>query len=75
MFAERIITETDQSGRIKNMPLLPPNKRFEIILLDLNETTPGNGKKRVPHSEIKGKMQIFGDIINTAPQDLWDLPV
>lgn len=72
MFAERIITETDQAGKIKKLPLLPPNKRFEIIILDLNESNPGN--KRTPHPGIKGKLRISGDIINTTSQDLWNLP-
>ena len=31
--------------------------------------------KRRPHSDIAGRVKIMGDIINTAPQAEWDLPV
>ncbi len=55
------------------MPLLPPNKQFEIIILDLNETKAI--KKREPHPDLKGKVKILGDLINTTSQDMWDLPI
>ncbi|EIM63591.1 MULTISPECIES: hypothetical protein [Desulfobacter] len=75
MFAKKIITETDHTGKVKNMPLLPPNKQFEIIILDLNETKAIRGKnKREPHPDLKGKVKILGDVINTTSQDMWDLP-
>ena len=45
MFAKKIITETDHAGKVKNMPLLPPNTQFEIIILDLNETKKSKEKK------------------------------
>lgn len=75
MFAKKIITETDHSGKVKNMPPLPPNKWFEIIVLDLDETkTNGQINKRAPHPDLKGKVQILGDVVNTIPKNMWDLP-
>ena len=31
-------------------------------------------KSRWPHSEIRGKIKLLGDIMNTAPASSWDLP-
>jgi len=58
MFAKKIITETDHAGKVKNIPLLP-NKQFEIIVLDLNETKAMT--KRIlprPDSSICGSFGI-----------------
>ena len=58
------------------MPLLPPNKQFEIIILDLNETKEIREKKiRKPHPDLKGKVKILGNVINNTSQDMWDLPL
>ena len=75
MFAERIISETDMRGCLKAVPVLPPNTRFEVIFLgfDLIDNL-NNARPRVPHPDICGKMTIKGDIINSAPESLWDLP-
>jgi hypothetical protein len=73
MHAERLILETDTSGKLKNMPLLPPNKQVEVILIvisEINEIKP----IRKPHPDIAGKTKILGDIINTVREDQWDLP-
>jgi len=76
MFAKKIITETDHAGKVKNMPLLPPNTQFEIIILDLNETKEVRKKNiREPHPDLIGKVKILGDVINTTSQDMWDLPI
>ena len=75
MFAEKTIIETDAQGRPITIPALPPNKRFETIFLVIgeSETTPST-TKRIPCCDLKGSIKINGDIINSAPEELWDLP-
>jgi hypothetical protein len=75
MFAERIISETDMKGCLKTVPVLPPNTRFEVIFLSFDvKKKRNNAMNRVPHPDICGKMTIMGDIINSVPESLWDLP-
>ena len=39
MFAQRLMTETDMDGHLKNIPVLPPNCRLEIIFLGADNQT------------------------------------
>jgi hypothetical protein len=73
MYAEKMIVTTDNFGNLQAMPKLPANQKFEAIFLVLE-----NKKimpKRCPHPDIAGRVKIMGDIINTAPQAEWNLPV
>ena len=70
MYAERLILETDQSGHLKNTPLLPPNKQFEVIFLGMDEEN--KIVKREPHPDIAGKVEIIGDIFDSAPASDWN---
>jgi hypothetical protein len=70
MYAERLILETDQSGNLKYLPNLPANKQFETIFLVLKDVT--KRVKRMPHSDIAGKIKIMGDIFNTVPSSDWN---
>jgi len=74
MYAERLILETDQSGTLKYVPKLPPNKQVEIILLVLDDARGGKSLRRSPHPDIAGKTRILGDIINSLPETDWNLP-
>jgi len=74
MYAERLILETDQSGTLKHVPKLPPNKQVEIILLVLDDARGGKSLRRSPHPDIAGKTCILGDIINSLPETDWNLP-
>jgi len=38
MYAERFILETNVSGKLKGMPLLPANKKVEAIFLMLDDS-------------------------------------
>ena len=73
MYAERLILETDVSGKLKQMPMLPANKQFEAIFLVIEETMLTN-KHRQPHPDIAGKIKIMGNILDTASTDEWNLP-
>lgn len=73
MYAERLIVETDQSGTLKHVPKLPPNKQLEIILLVLDDAREGS-LRRTPHPDIAGKARILGDIISSAAESDWNLP-
>ena len=70
LYVERLILETDQSGHIKNYPILPPNKKFEVIFLGLDEEN--KTVKRKPHPDIAGKVEIIGDIFDSAPASDWN---
>lgn len=82
MDAERLILETDSAGNLRQLPQLPPNKKFEAIFLvigDITEvptTSPSasRAKRRTPHPDIAGKLGVFGDIIDSVPAADWDLP-
>lgn len=75
MYAERLILETDAAGHLKSIPRLPENKRIEAIFLVLDESVPKAAPaKRRPHPDIVGKVNIVGDVLNSAPASDWDLP-
>jgi hypothetical protein len=73
MYAERLILETDVSGKLKQIPVLPANKQFEAIFLVIAESKPANAHRR-PHQGIAGKTKIMGNIIDTVRAEEWDLP-
>lgn len=73
MYAERLILETDVSGKLKQIPVLPANKQFEAIFLVIAETEQTN-LRRQPHPDIAGKTKIMGNIIETASMAEWNLP-
>ncbi len=73
MHAERLILETDQSGCLKDAHNLPPNTQLEIILLKDETGYKAVSKHRSPHPDIKGKIDIYGDIISSVPETAWDL--
>lgn len=70
MYAERLILETDLSGKLKTVPKLPPNKRLEAIFLVIADS--GETVGRRPHPTIAGKTQILGDIFDSVPVSNWD---
>jgi hypothetical protein len=72
MYAERLILETDISGKLKQVPALPANKQLEAIFLVIAESEQVN-LRRVPHADIAGKTQILGNIIDTASDAEWNL--
>jgi hypothetical protein len=74
MYAERLILETDQSGTLKHVPKLPPNKQLEIIFLVLDDAQGGQLLRRRPHPDIAGKTRMLGDIISSVAETDWDLP-
>ncbi|MDX9819777.1 MAG: hypothetical protein RBT16_12755 [Desulfococcus multivorans] len=72
MFAERLILETDHTGKLKDIPKLPPNKRVEAIILVISDIPSSTKKKkRVPHPSIAGKIKIYGDIFDSISVSDW----
>jgi len=73
MYAERLILETDVTGKIKQIPVLPANKQLEAIFLVIAESDQMK-PRRQPHHDIVGKAKIIGNIIDAAPVEDWNLP-
>lgn len=73
MYAERLMLETDMSGKLKHMPALPANKKMEAIFLVIAETDQAK-PRRQPHPDIAGKAKMVESIIDTVPETDWDLP-
>jgi hypothetical protein len=64
MQVERAILETDESGRLKSLPPLPPRERIEAIFLALDTA---DGKPvRTPHPELAATTKIRGDLVAPA---------
>jgi hypothetical protein len=74
MFAEKMIIETDALGRLKKVPALPPNKRLETIFLVVGDSSRDVPANRQPSSDLKGSVKINGNILDSAPQESWNLP-
>ncbi len=74
MYAEKLILETDLSGKLKKVPKLPPNKQLEAIFLVISDSTSTVAVLRTPHPDIAGKVIIKGDIISSVPSSDWYLP-
>lgn len=73
MQAERLVLETDQFGNLKTPLELPANKKIEAVFLFLTDADKPI-KRRVPHPDIAGKVNIKGDIMSAVPASEWDLP-
>ena len=73
MYAERLIWETDISGKLKNVPVLPANKQLEAIFLVIAATDQAT-RRCQPHPDIAGKTEIMGNIIDPVPVAEWNLP-
>ena len=68
--------DTDKAGKPVKWPELPPNRHFEVIFLELPEETAQETQKaaRHPHPDVLGSVDISGDVIDTVPQNQWNLP-
>ncbi len=55
MHAERLILETDSSGKLKQARKLPPNKQLEAIFLVIADSDDAAIIGRRPHPDIVGK--------------------
>jgi hypothetical protein len=73
MYAERLMLETDVTGKLMKMPKLPPNKQLEAIFLVISESVMGENVRRTPHADIAGKTKIIGDIFDSVPAASWNL--
>lgn len=74
MYAERLMLETDMTGKLMKMPKLPPNKQLEAIFLVISESVMKENVRRTPHADIAGKTKIIGDVFDSVPVSSWNLP-
>lgn len=74
MYAERLMVETDVGGKLKSMPVLPPNKHFEAIFLQIDDDIAPPRVRRRPHPDLVGGLVISGDVLDSAPVEDWGLP-
>ena len=85
MLAERATIQTDAEGNPAGLPKLPPNSRFEVIFLFLDQAVnsqlqqsaillpdnPSGGWK--VSTKIAGKGKILGDIVAPViPENDWE---
>ena len=73
MYAERLILETDIAGKLKPMPTLPPNKQLEAIFLVIADSEVSASVHRSPHPDIAGKVEIIGNVFDSAPKTAYFL--
>jgi hypothetical protein len=64
MQAHRVLIETDEHGRLKDLPALPPPAKVEAIFLVLEEGAKASGERRPP-AALAG-LKITGDIVSPA---------
>jgi hypothetical protein len=65
-----MIVTTDESGKLPDLPQLPPHWRVEAIFLVLDDAS-DKPRRRQPHPDIAGKVQILGDVLSSAPAEDW----
>lgn len=80
MLAERVTVETDAEGNPAGMPKLPPNSKFEVIFLLLDEPSSSQPQQATPREawrvspKIAGKGRILGDIVAPViPDTDWEV--
>lgn len=73
MHAERVIVETDEKGNLKRAPRLQPSRRFEAIFLDLEQEQEARNV-RTPVRELVGSVTFTGEVMDSVPEEGWDLP-
>ena len=71
MQAQRVITQTDSNGYLTGLPLLPPDKSVEVIMLLLDNSPPSR-KSKVP-AHLRGRIREIGDVISSAPAQDWNV--
>ena len=71
MQAQRIVAQTDSTGHLTSLPLLPPGKSVEVIMLLLDTPLPAK-KNKVP-AHLRGKLREIGDVLSSAPAQDWNI--
>jgi hypothetical protein len=73
MQAQKIITCTDQAGRIVDMPTFQPMQNVELILLFSDQGNLPPPHTRRPPEKLKGLLFEKGDIFSSAPHEDWGI--
>jgi len=72
MQATKVLLTTDNDGRLREIPPLPPNARLEAIFLVIEGGCQGTAKRR-PSPRIAGLGAIHGDLIDPVVEaDDWE---
>ncbi len=74
MKAQHFTLETDQAGKLKGVPPFPPNKQVEMYVVIKDKYDNLNRNVRKPHPDIVGKVKVKGNIIESLPENDWNLP-
>lgn len=74
MMTKTFFIDTDEQGRIKNPPQLPPNQHIEVnVRISEHEKESDDAKTlRKPSLKIAGKAQIKGNVFSS--EEDWNLP-
>jgi hypothetical protein len=64
MQVHRALIETDEHGRPKDLPALPPHAKVEATFLVLEEGAKTPEERRLPES--LARLKIIGDIVGPA---------
>jgi len=62
---------TDREGNLKGLPKFPPNKQVEAVFMVVDHSAQKQGPRRRPNPDIAGKIQITGNVFDTASADDW----
>jgi hypothetical protein len=73
MHTDRLLLYSDHKGNLKGLPKFPPNKKVEAVFMVIEKPEPSTCLRRFPNREIAGKIQIKGNIFNTASEKDWNL--
>ena len=73
MNTDRLLLYTDHKGNLKGLPKFPPNKQVEAVFQVIDKPAQESHTLRFPHRDIAGKMQIMGDVFDTASAKDWNL--
>ncbi|MDY0301241.1 MAG: hypothetical protein RBQ99_06620 [Trichlorobacter sp.] len=71
MQAQRIVTKADATGHLTGLPLMPPGRPVEVIMLLLDNQIPATRPRRKPPTRLQGKIRETGDVLSSASVDDW----
>ena len=72
MQTQRIVTKVDATGHLTGLPLLPPGRTVEVIMLVMDQ--PLSFVRRKPPKKLQGKVRITGEVLTTASSSDWGIP-
>ena len=71
MQAHRIVTQVDSTGHLTGLPLLPPGRMVEVIMLVMDQQS--TVVRRKPPLKLRGKIVISGDVLTSVSPSDWGM--